>query len=350
MGIYIHIPFEDYKDKTFDYFTIENIDLEEYIQLILKEIYLYKDELKRVDWVYFGGGSPSSIDEKYIKKILEEIEKFWNIDDTEISLECEIFELDENKLKNYLNMGINRLSLRIRTLNEKELEFLNYPIKKIEMIKKINLAKKYFSNINIDIINPICINEAKFIKEIKEILNLDINHISFYQHLLNKGLDYWKIYLKFRKLLMENGYSPYHYLHFKKDEKTFKYQDAISNLEKFIAIGLSSSGYLKDYRYKNTLDYREYKNKILKDIEPRETINIKEEENKLEYIMLNLERLEGINYIKYYERFKINFLNEFEKELEELNKKNLININKNFVNLTEEGYLQLYEVIENFYK
>ena len=75
LGLYIHIPFCIKKCKYCDFVSFSNKMniVEEYIEVLKQEIEKAKIENKKITTIYFGGGTPSAIDAKYIQEILDKI-------------------------------------------------------------------------------------------------------------------------------------------------------------------------------------------------------------------------------------------------------------------------------------
>lgn len=109
-SLYIHIPFCVHKCWYCDFNSYSGKDnlIEDYMVALKKEIQSYSfDELKTI---YFGGGTPSVIESKYISQILEEL-SFRN---AEVTLEVNPGTVDKEKLQAYLNAGVNRLSIGLQ--------------------------------------------------------------------------------------------------------------------------------------------------------------------------------------------------------------------------------------------
>lgn len=120
IGIYIHIPFCKAKCYYCDFvsFADQNDLIEEYINALVQEIKNANLSRYIIKTVYIGGGTPSAIDSKYISRIIEELKP--NLDtDAEITIEVNPGTVSEEKLINYINSGINRLSIGLQsTKNE----------------------------------------------------------------------------------------------------------------------------------------------------------------------------------------------------------------------------------------
>ena len=115
IGLYIHIPFCKSKCKYCDFVSFSNKEhlVDRYINCIkyeIKDIGLSnlrdytegKDDLINLKTIYIGGGTPSAIDSKYIKEIIDVIMQNFQVDNNvEITLEINSGTIDESKLKIY---------------------------------------------------------------------------------------------------------------------------------------------------------------------------------------------------------------------------------------------------------
>ena len=182
-SVYIHIPFCDTICSYCDFCKYLKNDewVDKYLVALEKEISLrYKGD--EIETIYIGGGTPSSLN-------LEQLDKLFNIlkiinkkESIEFTFECNIENINKDKLKLLYDNGVNRLSIGIQTFNKDLLKYLNRNHTETEVFDKINLAKKIgFKNINIDLIYAIpgqTLSELN--KDIDKFLKLDITHISTY--------------------------------------------------------------------------------------------------------------------------------------------------------------------------
>jgi oxygen-independent coproporphyrinogen-3 oxidase len=128
-GIYVHIPYClqicPYCDFT-KYELGKSLDPSSYAVLIQKEIRERAIDVphKKIDTIYFGGGTPSLLEPGLILSILNEIEKagFSKSAETEITLEIDPGTGDERRISTYLEMGVNRFSVGAQTFNERLLK------------------------------------------------------------------------------------------------------------------------------------------------------------------------------------------------------------------------------------
>ncbi len=121
IGLYIHIPFCAHKCDYCDFVSFSNKKnvIYKYINKLLEEIKQEDLEQYEIKTIYIGGGTPSFIQSKYITDVLRSI----NGDDAEeITIEVNPGTVTKEKLKDYLNAGINRLSIGLQSTNNRILQ------------------------------------------------------------------------------------------------------------------------------------------------------------------------------------------------------------------------------------
>ena len=187
-SIYIHIPFCVSKCKYCDFNSYSNLDtyIEKYINKLLFDIKnsKYFTENKYLcKTIYFGGGTPSYIDEKYIIMILNVIKEKYNIDkNAEITIEVNPSSVTEKKLKTYLNNGFNRISIGLQSTNNDILSIIGRKHTYEMFLEKYNLIKKVgFNNINVDLMIGLPNQTLADIEnDIKKVIEINPTHISCY--------------------------------------------------------------------------------------------------------------------------------------------------------------------------
>ena len=205
LGIYIHIPFCIKKCDYCDFISYCNKNnlIEAYIEKLKEEI---TSNLNNNDYIiktiYIGGGTPSSIYQKYIVEILNIIKEKYNLENTEITIEVNPGTVTENKLLDYKNAGINRLSIGLQETSHKLLKQIGRIHTYKEFLETYNLARKIgFKNINIDLMIGLPNQSiANIIDSLQKIINLNPEHISVYSLILEKGT---KLYKKYKEKQVE---------------------------------------------------------------------------------------------------------------------------------------------------
>ena len=308
-AIYIHIPFCEKKCYYCDFLSFANKkdEIGKYIEKLIEEIKLYPENTYKT--VYFGGGTPSLIEPKVIKRILDNLKIEKN---AEITFEVNPKTVDEKKLNELKEIGINRLSIGCQSFDNEILKRIGRIHNAEEAINTYEMARKVgFDNINLDLIfaTP---NQSmeKLDKDLEKIIKLNPEHIAIYSLIWEKGTKLWEMekrgelketdqyieadmYEKIIKILKENGYIHYEISNFAKKGYESKHNTKYWRNEKYLGIGLGASGYIDNIRYKNVINFKDYYKMIENQKRPileKEIINQKSEE---EYkCMLGLRLLE----------------------------------------------------------
>ena len=272
-----------------------------YYEKLLEEVKIYNKYLNNTfKTIYIGGGSPSSIGIDNLEKILKILD-LQKEDDYEYTVELMPLDITEELLKLLKKYAVNRISIGVETVSKKYQKLFNRIIDKDILTSKINLAKKYFNNINLDLMYAF---KNQTIKELEDdlnyILSFDIEHISTYSLILEsntylKYINYQEIddslssqmYFYIKKRLEYIGYKHYEISNYAKD-KVSKHNLVYWNNEKYLGLGLSASGYIDSIRYNNTRNLDKYPlNK------QEEKLSLKD---KMTYFMiLGLRKIEGID-------------------------------------------------------
>ena len=188
-SIYIHIPFChnicSYCDFCTMYYNKELVN--NYLIALKKEYESYKTN-NDINTIYIGGGTPSSLNSDQLDILFKIIDNLKLSDNYEFTFEINPEDISEELLIKLKNNRVNRISIGIETINDKFYKFLNRYNDKDELIEKINLCKKHFSNINIDLMYAFpeetlddLKNDLDFFKE------LDIEHISTYSLIIEEN-------------------------------------------------------------------------------------------------------------------------------------------------------------------
>ncbi|MBR3523289.1 MAG: radical SAM family heme chaperone HemW [Bacilli bacterium] len=339
-AVYIHIPFCDHICSYCDFPKIlsETNYQKEYLNSLKKEIETnYRNEI--IETIYIGGGTPSSLSLTDLKYLLDILTVF-KTRNLEYTMEVNIESIDKDKLKLMKKYGINRISIGIETFNDKYLKFLNRNYTKKDIKPKIELIKKYFSNINVDLMYAFPNQTIKELEEdIDAFLDLNINHISTYSLIIepntvlynknteniDEDLDY-KMYE-----LITNKLSKYHHYEISNFAKTgfeSKHNLVYWHNENYYGFGLGAAGYIDNIRYTNTRSINNYfKGNYILDkhkLDKKETMSNE--------FMLGLRLIDGIDITTFKDKYKMDIKNYKNiKELLELDKLKIEN-NRLFIN------------------
>lgn len=197
-GLYIHWPFCLSKCPYCDFnsHVRDNLDEDPWLKGILHEIKSYAAIMpeSKIDTIFFGGGTPSLASPVALDKILNEAQKHWQFaDDIEITLEANPHTVEAQKFKDFRSIGINRVSIGVQSLRDKDLKFLGRKHDVKEAKEAIKIAQRYFERLSFDLIyaRPDQTLDA-WREELQEALAFGLYHYSLYQLTLEKGTAFYQ--------------------------------------------------------------------------------------------------------------------------------------------------------------
>lgn len=373
IGIYVHIPFCKQKCYYCDFKSYANKEelIEKYIKWLKYEIKEvgegnkldYEndlDELVTVKTIYIGGGTPSYLDSKYIKEIIEEIrENFKLADKVEITIEVNPGTVNKTKLLDYINSGINRISIGLQSTDNELLKRIGRIHKYEDFLQTYNMAREVgFKNINVDLMLALPGQTiAKLEKGLKQVIDLQPEHISLYSLIIEDGTKIEKklknneitlpdenierkMYWETKKVLEEAGYIHYEISNFAKEGYKSEHNWNCWSQKEYMGFGVAAHSYTNDVRFSNIDSIEEY-------IENYEQGNVTDnfvfhekqtQSSKMkEYMMLGLRKIEGISIQEFKNKFVGNPLYIYRKELQKLVEEELIEIELDKIKLTKKG-------------
>lgn len=350
---YIHIPFCKkictYCDFCKFYYNKDWVN--KYLISLDNEISLnYKGE--ELNTLYIGGGTPSSLDINLFEELLKICKRLNLNNNYEYTIEFNPEDINEDKLSLCKKYCVNRISIGIESFNKDNLKYLGRDY--LDFKSKIDLVKKYFDNINVDLIYGLNIENLDILnKDLDDLLELDVPHISCYSLIIenntvlnNKGtkeisedLDY-DMYKLINKRL--SNYNHYEISNYAKEGYESRHNLTYWNNEEYYGFGVGASSYINNKRINNSKDILSYLNKEYKFNEEELTI-----EDKISYeLILGFRKTKGININDFFKKYNKNIIDLY-------NIKDLINENKlvlkdEYIFINEEYLYVENEILSNF--
>ena len=339
-GIYIHIPFCKTKCYYCDFHTSASYKYkDDYINALINEVDLQKDFIsdKNVETIYFGGGTPSTVDVEDIEKIILKVKQSFSvINKPEITLEANPDDLSEQYLDKLINIGVNRLSIGIQSFENEYLKLMNRRHDSDTAINAVKNAQEIgFDNISVDLIYGLPKSSLDFLKqESEKILSLDIQHISAYHLTIEDKTVFKKYektgkireitdtnsleqYLYLTKFFEKNGFEHYEISNFAKKGCISKHNSSYWINSQYLGLGSSAHSYNRKVRKWNIANVKKYIEGVnFKNIDQEKEILSKKDMFN-DYLLTGLRTSNGVD------------LNAIEHDLgKEYKEKLLYNVNK----------------------
>jgi len=242
--------------------SFENCDVGKYIAELCSDIIKSTQGKKThiVQTIYFGGGTPSFIDAKYIADILQSIRDTFTVSpDAEISIECNPNSIIRDKLETYKNIGINRISIGVQSFSNRMLKILGRVHNVNQAKDAIKLACSYFNNVNIDLMHSVPKNprssgtpftKGGIIKLPRRYLRM-VQHVSAYCLTSDKFAQVderqsIKEQLKVEKILAKLGYKKYEVSNFARTSFECKHNLVYWQCGEWLGFGTSAASHFNE--------------------------------------------------------------------------------------------------------
>ncbi|MBQ7880704.1 MAG: radical SAM family heme chaperone HemW [Clostridia bacterium] len=363
LGLYIHIPFCDRKCDYCDFVSYSmGVDAQhEFKDALFKEIEMYRTQCEKMVFnsIYIGGGTPSVMYEGFIYELARKIYSTFHFEgDIEFTIEVNPNSVTANKLMEYLQAGVNRVSVGVQCIDTKILRNVG----RFQTIENIEnafflLQKMGFINTSADVMIGLPNQSLEAVREtIEYLVEKNVKHISVYTLQVEENTQLYKnikmgkikplgdeacikMYELVNKMLKKAGFVRYEVSNFAiptyESRHNFKYWKDVD----YLGLGVSAHSFLEGYRFNNTPRLDEYIDLINNGNLP--VINrdfIRDSERRTEYIMLSLRLATGLNLEKFRKRFKEDLLKTRATQIQNLIKNGYVYIEDGFLKIAEQHF------------
>lgn len=367
LGIYIHIPFCEKKCAYCDFLSgPANSEMKlRYIKALRKEIRRFKSvkEKYEVVSIFFGGGTPSSIEATAIEGVLEEIKEVFGITcchNIEITIEANPGTVNRDKLKIYHEAGINRISFGLQSTEDEELKRLGRIHTYDQFLENYRLAKEEgFHNINVDLMSALPYQtKQQYQMTLERIAVLKPTHISAYSLIVEEGTPFYQLYgdggeqegalpeeeedramyQMTKEILAKHGYHRYEISNYALEGYECKHNTLYWTGVDYLGFGVGASSYFSGIRYRNIENLLLY----CEAIEREEEIQCDKEllldtEKMEEFMFLGLRMIKGVSKEEFKHRFNQPINEVYGDVITRMKEEGLLAEEGGQVLLTEEG-------------
>ena len=354
MHVYVHTPFCDSICYYCDFCRYKSEDRikKQWKDVLIQEI--QEEDIHSISTLYFGGGTPSSLDIESFKEIsslfLPYLKKEY-----EWTVECNPDSVTMEKLKLYKQLGVNRISLGVQTFNDEHLKAIgrNHSIKDIykaiEMIRSIGIE-----NISIDLIYGLPNQTLEDIQyNLDCFLQLNLPHLSIYSLQIEENSIFGKRHIEpcdedleadmyecIKDILTEHGYIHYEISSYCKETYESKHNLSYWSDCDFVGLGCGASGKENGIRYDHTRNLMDY-------IKEKNHKHFVETDGKFEAIMMSLRTIYGLDIQKWNETYNGNFMEMYKKTIDKYSDTYLV-LDENRLKCTEKGMEILNNILVDF--
>lgn len=372
VGLYIHIPFCRRKCGYCDFYSRPyRPDLAEaLVGALLSELRIVFDpSTMRVVTIFIGGGTPTSLPDDLLARILVELNAWVRPDATvEFTVEANPETVDETTVALLRARGVNRLSLGVQSFDRSELQVLDRGHRPEDVIRGVSLARGAgIPHLNLDLIFAIPGQSISTWRDsLRRAMELDPDHVSCYGLTYEPGTKLHsrreagsvrpvaedveaEMYTAAVDLLAEGGFDRYEISNFARPGGRCRHNLRYWHQEPVIGVGPSASGYLGGQRWKNVTDVEEYVRMLGRKEKPvMEAERLSPYRRAGELAVLLLRTADGIHNREFEEKTGFDPLSLFADITGKHQRAGLMDVSPGGIRLTREGLLLADTVLADF--
>jgi len=374
-GIYIHIPFCATRCHYCNFATggYESELARRYTAAVREEIeranISTKPAMLRVDTIYFGGGTPTTLTVEQISSLIETCRRRFDVaSDSEITAEANPGSVSQNYLEELRTAGVNRLSFGVQSFDDGELQMIGRTHSAEEAREALRMARAAgFANVSLDLIAGLPEQKMETWKRnLEEAFALKPDHLSVYLlelykdapllHRINRGelraIDDELTVAMYFALLDEaerQGFEHYEISNWARPGFGSRHNLKYWTGAPYWAFGVSAAGYDGLRRWSNTRNIHEYPEKVESGQSPvTEQIELDDDDRQSENLFLRLRLKEGVDLAEHQRRFSVNALERYHGEIERLREAGLIELDEGRMKISRAGKVLANEVFAAF--
>ncbi|MFH1664333.1 MAG: radical SAM family heme chaperone HemW [archaeon] len=373
-GLYIHIPFCKKLCFFCPYtkYVKESSVHEAYVEALKKEILLVSSfpsvKNTTITSVFFGGGTPTMLSTQQLSELLSFCRKNFSFaENIQVSVEANPATTEEKTFLELKKAGFNRISFGVQSFDNKTLKLLGTAHSSEQAVKAVNSAKKFFSEINIDLMYRLP-GQTVFAwkKDLLKAVSLNVSHITTYALDLVQGTTLFilnkknalqkipsfdeekKMMVLADRLLSKKGFKRYLVDQFALNGKENKYaiQTLLGNV---LGLGCGAFSHFNVFEFKNFSVLEKYFEATGKGFLPAESGKKLSEKELMERFMIKHSMLLEFSADEFKKQFGKSVFKVFGRQLKKLKALKLISVKGNKIRVTSKGRMYIYNIHRSFY-
>lgn len=200
-GVYVHWPFCAAKCPYCDFNSHvrhQPVDQDAFVKAFLTEMTAMRaiTGSRTVTSIFMGGGTPSLMRPETVDAVLNGIARHWHVPDgIEITMEANPSSVEAERFRGYRTAGVNRVSLGVQALHDRDLKFLGRLHNVEDALKAVRLARDIFPRMSFDLIyaRP-GQTGAEWTRELNEAISYAVDHLSLYQLTIEEGTPFFGLH------------------------------------------------------------------------------------------------------------------------------------------------------------
>lgn len=278
LGLYLHVPFCRTRCRYCDFYRVgENRErMDRFVAALEVEIEGWRETLggRRVETVFFGGGTPSLLEPREIAQLLDRMAGVFRLEtDAEISAEANPSDLSAERLEGLRRAGVGRLSIGVQSFVDRELRLLGRRHDAAAATSAFQRARDAgFENLSLDLMIGIpAQTDGSFAASVERAAALGPEHLSLYLLEVHDGseLDYLRRerprlfageeaqrrrYLAMRARLLAAGYGHYEISNFARPGLECRHNLRYWRCQEWLGLGPAAHSFVGGRRFRHLPD------------------------------------------------------------------------------------------------
>lgn len=375
-SLYFHIPFCINKCSYCDFtsFAQPEITPASYVELLLAELRLRVKRLEPLacPTLYFGGGTPSLLTPDQISRLIAAVREQCSIEKAaEITLEANPGTVTLESLLGYLAAGVNRLSIGIQSLDDRQLALLGRIHSAEEAVAAFRMARSAgFSNIGIDLMHGLPGQTPESWQlTLREAIAMKPEHVSVYGLSVEEGTPFaqqaaaGELELPDEELavamfeltaqsLRSAGYEHYEISNYALPGYRSRHNQVYWRRGNYLGFGAGAHSFVNVHgygsRWENPGTLAEYAATVSSERLPEMAVSLTRQEAMAEFMFLGLRLLEGVDRGEFARQFGLKLEEAFPQVVGRLCARGLLCAEGSMVRLTAKGLLLANLVMAEF--
>ena len=361
-GIYVHIPFCARKCHYCDFnsYALDRAAVRSFLRALDAEIALYAREAgdEPFDTLSLGGGTPTCLSGRDLSGLVRRITAAFPFrEDAEITCEANPGSSNAEKFAALREAGVNRLSLGAQSFDDGLLRALGRDHSAGDVVESVRAAREAgFDNLNLDLMFALPGQSlAQWEATLEAALELRPEHLSCYSLIIEEGTPFGELHARgklslpgeeteramfdaARVRLAAAGYVHYEISNFAFPGRESRHNQLYWRIEPYLGLGPGAHGHWNGVRYANVRlpsDYAALVEAGKKPVEESRPVPLEEEMEDV--LVFGMRLLGGVERGRFRERFGIDVLEAYPREVERLRAKGLLEVTEEVVRLTREA-------------
>ena len=356
--IYVHVPFCRRRCNycAFNSTVGDETQRAAYVDALITEINLRGDN-SSVETIYFGGGTPTTLTLNQLARIVNAIGNGFDIDaGAEITIEANPGTVDADYLRGLRSLGFNRLSLGVQTFDDALLKFLGRIHSSRAAIETVELAKKFFGNVSVDLMYGLpnqTLNGVR--RDVTQVGGLDVEHVSIYGLEVEVGTKFFALNAAGQLPLPDDdicadmydfitlelpalGFRRYEISNFARGNFVSRHNIGYWTGKRYFGFGAGAHGFDGALRTSNVRGVDEYISRISAGMSVAQVEEVVDKRAAMEeFCFLGLRMVDGISARTFAKTFGTEIFAVFGDVIEHNRRRGLLNVVGDRISLTNRG-------------